>query len=221
MQIGGGQTENALFVLAHADKVPLLLGLVLPLVPTITVFMSMLCLKISWSSNLGISELVERFCLILWIPLMYVGIRTGGWIAFSGLIYALLLLDIPLFKFLGNLRRPDADKVPLTHFPAKIFRGREFDVDSVLTIVIFAFFAYPLNQSWVPNECLTLDDKSQFTASVVSSDPKFTYLLTQPGSIPSIVATSSIRNRLVITDNKNPFCKVQKGKSKVSVTSNS
>lgn len=208
LQVGGGRKENAIFILAHADKLPLLVGLILPIMPALTIFLAVICMKIAFGSNFATSEFTKRVSIVIWIPLMFIGFKTGSWSALLvGVTYGILLLDIPISKILPKNRKKETNSTPGPH---RLFRGREYDIDVYFTLILLSILAFPTPQTWVPSECITLADGSQISGSVISSDTKFTYVMSMPGHAPIVLSTDKISERIVLTDAKNLVCTKQK-----------
>lgn len=195
LQVSGRDTNTAAFILAHAEKLPLLVSLILPIIPMACVFLAFMVVRITFSSETLAPNLIHQYGAYVSIPLFIVGVQTGGWsVLLVGLIFAIIYLDIPIIYAIKRLRKNGdtlQKRVP------KIFRGGMEDIMILSMIFILGTFIFPAYNSWVPRECILLTDASRIAGTVISSDSMFTYVVRMPDNKSLVLRTRDIEKREV------------------------
>ena len=199
-----GHTQTAIYILAHADKVPLLVGLIIPVVPVFCVFS---CLSIVYLWNRGELKVADHLrvpIVSISVLLGAVGVWTGRWNALIGVIlFEFAFFFVPALDLISkwlNRKNP-------SYQPAKrSFQNEKLAPGLALYMFFILCLIYP-GPNWLPGECVRNVDKSSVSAVVLASDVKFTYLLTTDGQLPLIISTDKIANRSVISNTRFQLCK--------------
>jgi hypothetical protein len=205
--ISRGHKETAVFLLIHSDKVPLLLGTVLPFLPGVSVFISAI-LFFNWTrrrSFLGDHE--ENLILASILLLFGVGIISGQWTDWLiGTLTAFGLVEMPmLILFRAKFRR---SSIP--------FKFRNTENTRVLlsrltftSLVLMGLFILSSTRSSLSSECVILSNGLQVRASVLSEDTKYTYIVKLPDVTPAVLESSQIAFRAVAPELIAAECKTK------------
>lgn len=185
-----GRIESALFLLSHADKTTLLLGSFLPFFPMLSLFFAFVLYRSARAGNAttNTSVLLHVFGLVF-LSILIVFIES--------LVSLLLALLLAVFSFDIDW---EAISARIRHRPksSKSRDRRVFKPDGaplVLLMVLFVALLMPViphQQFWLPPEDVTTIDGHIYTGIVVSTDSRFTYMLTKDFS-PKILDASSIK----------------------------
>lgn len=199
-----GRSQIAIYILAHADKVPLLVGLIIPVVPIFCVLSSFAIVYLWNRGGLNVPSHIRIPMVAIGILLGVVGFWTGRWYALLGVfLFGFVFFLAPAMDLISSVwsRKSDPDQ--------KV--GALIDYEKFAPgLALYMFFALCLifpGPNWLPTECLAMTDKTNISAVVLSSDPKFTYLLTSSASSPLIVITDKIANRIVMVNSATRSCK--------------
>lgn len=202
--ISRGRNETAIFLLVHSDKVPLLLGTVLPFLPGASVFISTI-LFFNWLRRRNLlNEREEKLLLASALFLFGVGILVGRWT--DWVIWgssAFIFSEMPLII-------KSRTKLNPLNFRLKIktrsFRLPLFRLTST-SVVLMILFILSSTKSSLTSECVLLSNGTQLKASVLSTDTKYTYLVKLPEYRPIVLESSQIAIRAVEVGGKAMECK--------------
>lgn len=186
-----GRIEPALFLLSHADKTSLLLGTFLPLIPMLSLFFVLVLFQSARAGNAATktSLLFHVFGLVflLALTIFLESIVSLG----SALGLAVFSLDIDWAGIKARIfRRPQMSDSRVR---------RVFKPDGAQTVLLMVLFIsllvpfIPHQQFWLPPEDVTTNDGHTYPGIVVSTDSRFTYMLTKDFS-PMVIDTASIKS---------------------------
>lgn len=189
LQITGHDPYTAIFILAHGDKITLLVGLLIPLAPLLCILVGVSLLRVVvFTAKTFISKLGQ---LSFWssLGLIALGISAGGWDTLkAGTLSILAVLFMNPFRNLPYFTEKEIEE------RKDVQALTRFSQYALIATIAIVPFTTSTDQTWLPNECI--DDKySTHFGTVIGSDSQYTYFVDMSQHIPKIFKTSEITGR--------------------------
>lgn len=217
--ISHGHLQTATFLLAHSDKIPLLVGIFFPVLPFWFSFLFFVILRTIFIFRYPAAGFSGRFLVFLLIVVGAISFNIGNkWTWLLAAIMAYLLLDAKVPWWLRSKKTRDAH-IFEPRANKKIFYRDDiaWSPEVIIAMAIIGIYVSS-DVSWLPTECVTFKDQSVVTASVLSIDPNFTYYVKSPDNAPGVVFSTQIEKREIASNDKNAGCQKAKEVSKAPST---
>jgi len=199
---------TTLFLLAHSEKIPLLVGIMLPLLAPLFMFTTWVFFRIYFVANFKGRKLHDQVIFFLAIISAFLAVEMGNWqtwLLVSGLSYFILDIHFPAWLFTRKGRAGWRLKPPEEKH---VFYRDDIAWSPGSYVAIIAMVAlYSSGNSWLPSECVTLTNGNRISAFVLSIDVRNTYLMDLPGRHPLVLKSDEIEDRQVDPTNSEVACK--------------